>query len=132
HRLQEDVGQRIERVANEFIKLHFFTRHCREHPILLTTLSPRIQAITERLQQQLEARLTLGLQACQQSLKKGVSNSAIESGTESGSLRLHVAPSSARLIGAPLRQALSTYLAIDKLPAAMIFYRQTAIRPILQ
>ncbi|OON21712.1 MYND finger, partial [Opisthorchis viverrini] len=108
--LQEDPGQRIERVATEYIKLQFFARKCHDHPIV-QCMKPRIQWITSVLQEQLESRLKAALDVAQL--------------TSSSSEQVVVS----KHAGALLRQALSTYLMIDKLSDFVQLYRQYSVRP---
>ncbi|KAK4469589.1 hypothetical protein MN116_007126 [Schistosoma mekongi] len=107
--LHEDIGQRMDRIANEYIKLQFFAKKCRGHTIL-NSLKPRIHWITVNLQEQLDARLKESFEACclltvdkiNDCPAIAVSRSSIEQ----------------------LRQVISIYLAIDKLSDLMLIYRK--------
>ncbi|KAA0192109.1 Oligomeric Golgi complex subunit 2 [Fasciolopsis buskii] len=107
--LHEDSGQRIDRVANEFIKLQFLEKKCQEHPVLLS-FRPRIQWITSVLHELLEGRLQLAFEMCR-----------LTASAER--------PSVNKQAGAKLRQVLSTYLIIDRLPDVIECYRRNVLRP---
>ncbi|CAH8838760.1 unnamed protein product [Trichobilharzia szidati] len=102
--LHEDTGQRMDRVANEYIKLQFFVKKCRDHPIL-NSLKSRIHWITVNLQEQLETRLKEGFETC--GFITATKNSTIS-----------------RRSVEQLRQVISIYLAIDKLSDLMLLYRK--------
>ncbi|KAM7540050.1 hypothetical protein Aperf_G00000036271 [Anoplocephala perfoliata] len=97
--------QQIDRVAQEYTKLQHFVKKCVNHPFV-EELKPRIQQITTSLQDQLEGRLRSGLDLCHEAQASG---------------QLHSATS--KKASAVLRQVLSTYLSIDKLPSAVAIYR---------
>ncbi|KAF8569211.1 hypothetical protein P879_05917 [Paragonimus westermani] len=110
--LHEDPGLKIDRIANEYVKLHFFTKKCQHHPIV-QHMKPRIQWITSTLQELLAQRLRLALDTAQLTSATGADQSSW----------------SKKTAGEQLRQALSTYLVIDKLYELAQLYRQYALRP---
>ncbi|KAF5403176.1 Conserved oligomeric Golgi complex subunit 2 [Paragonimus heterotremus] len=110
--LHEDSGLRIDRVANEYVKLQFFAKKCQHHPIV-QHMKPRIQWITSTLQELLAQRLRLALDTAQLTTITGADQPNWPKQTA----------------GEQLRQALSTYLVIDKLDELAQLYRQYALRP---
>ncbi|CAL8086731.1 unnamed protein product [Calicophoron daubneyi] len=108
--LQGDSGQRIDRVANEYMKLSFALKKCQEHPVTLSMKS-RIQWITSMLQEQLSLRMKSALEAAQLTSTKTKSTVDL------------------KLSGEQLRHVLSTYLVIGKLSDFIQLYRKYALRP---
>ncbi|CAH8506240.1 unnamed protein product [Heterobilharzia americana] len=105
--LHEDIGQRMDRVASEYIKLQFFAKKCHDHQIL-HSLKPRIHWITVNLQEQLETRLKESFEACgfiSDANSCTISRRSVEQ----------------------LRQVISIYLAIDKLSDLMLIYRKSVL-----
>ncbi|VDP68399.1 unnamed protein product [Schistosoma curassoni] len=96
----------MDRIANEYIKLQFFNKKCRGHPIL-NSLKPRINWITINLQEQLEIRLKESFNACCLT----VINTNVDCTIPKHSIE-------------QLRRVISTYLAIDKLSDLLILYRK--------
>ncbi|CAH8486430.1 unnamed protein product [Schistosoma turkestanicum] len=104
--LHEDIGQRMDRIANEYIKLQFFSKKCHDHPIL-NSLKPRIHWITINLQEQLETRLKESFAVCHlTSIDTNVDCTISKHSIEQ------------------LRQIISIYLSIDKLSDLMMLYRK--------
>ncbi|TNN18099.1 Zinc finger MYND domain-containing protein [Schistosoma japonicum] len=112
--LHEDIGQRMDRIANEYIKLQFFAKKCRGHTIL-NSLKPRIHWITVNLQERLDARLKESLEACCL-LTADTTNDDCPT--------IVISRSSIE----QLRQVISIYLAIDKLSDLMLIYRKFVLR----
>ncbi|BHF58647.1 Conserved oligomeric Golgi complex subunit 2 [Sparganum proliferum] len=114
--LQEE--QRIDRVAQEYTKLQYFTRKCGDHPFI-KDLKPLIQVITASLHEQLEGRLRSGLDLCHEL------HDACQSGK---GFTLEQQTAAVRSTSAALRQVLSTYLSIDKLSDAALLYRRHSLQ----
>lgn len=110
--------QRIDRVAQEYTKLQYFTRKCGDHPCI-KELKPAIQVITASLHEQLEARLCSGLDLCHELCD------ARQSGK---GFTLEQQTAGVKSASAALRQVLSTYLSIDKLSDAALLYRKHSLQ----
>ncbi len=83
----------------------------------------RIQLITASLQDQLEGRLSYGLDLCHEAQAQSGGGGGV------GSAAKLKSDAAAKKASAVIRQVLSTYLSIDKLADAVSLYRKHVLYP---